>query len=82
MTPFEQAIHDAFEPIYQKECTTIEGYLSELPIGSYVRTKNGLFEVSVYHAGGLFSFNAPKFADAYSQAMEWVRDNEQGKVKQ
>lgn len=73
-TPFEQTIVDVLEPIYQENCKTIQGYLDELPPGSYIgRFKDDpeLYEVVIRKPdNGEIAVRSTTVASAYDEAMK------------
>jgi hypothetical protein len=75
----EEAIHAVFEPLYQADCTTIQGYLDELPTGSYFQKMSGRYSVKVrvkLSEGGWRIFTEGSFAAAYEKAMKYVAERE------
>ena len=81
----EEAIHAVLEPLYQADCATIQGYVDELPMGSYIqKMKDGCYSVKVYRPmskGGFVIFTEGSFAAAYEKAMKYVAERERAGLR-
>lgn len=79
MSQLLKEIDETLEPLYQSDCSLIEGYLGELPSGSYFQKVKGGYSVKVYQPmskGGWQIFNEATFAAAYERAMKYIADRE------
>ena len=79
MSDYVQVIESHLEPIYQEHCSIIEGYLSELPIGSYFQRLKSGYSVKVWRPlseGSWLTITEDRLADAFEKAAKYLQEKE------